>query len=51
LSTDFTGRKLQQCLDVIHHDIISVWNIRESNVRPYSHQMRSCKADVSSSST
>jgi len=28
-STDFTGKKLRQCLDVIHTDIISVWNIRD----------------------
>jgi len=30
-STDFTGKKLQKCLDVIHRDIVSVWNIRDSN--------------------
>jgi len=28
-STDFTGKKLRQCLDVIHTDIILVWNIRD----------------------
>lgn len=32
--TDFTGRQLRQCLDVIHRDIISVWNIRNSSVGP-----------------
>ncbi|KAI0251027.1 hypothetical protein BJV78DRAFT_1213904 [Lactifluus subvellereus] len=30
-STDFTGKKLHQCLDVIHRDIFSVWNIPNSN--------------------
>ena len=30
-STDFTGKKLQQCLDVIHHDIVSIWNIYDSD--------------------
>jgi len=30
-NTDFTGKKLRQCLDVIHRDIVSVWNIRNSN--------------------
>ncbi|KAN0124243.1 hypothetical protein V8E52_001892 [Russula decolorans] len=30
-STDFTGKKLRQCLDVIHRDIVSVWNIRDSS--------------------
>jgi len=25
--TDFTGKKLRQSLDVIHYDIVSVWNI------------------------
>jgi len=29
--TDFTGKQLQQCLDVIHRDIVSVWNIRNSS--------------------
>lgn len=33
--TDFTGRKLQQCLDVIHRDVVSVWNIRNSSVGPF----------------
>jgi len=37
-STDFTGKKLRQCLDVIHTDIISVWNIRDPHkVRPGYH--------------
>ncbi|KAF8521772.1 hypothetical protein BU17DRAFT_87676 [Hysterangium stoloniferum] len=31
-NTDFSGKKLRQCLDVIHHDIVSVWNIRNSNL-------------------
>jgi hypothetical protein len=30
-SEDFAQKKLQQCLDVIHHDIIAVWNIRDPN--------------------
>ncbi|KAF8333731.1 hypothetical protein F5887DRAFT_1259834 [Amanita rubescens] len=30
-STDFRQKKLQQCLDVIHRDIVSVWNIHDSN--------------------
>jgi len=30
-STDFTGKKLRECLDVIHNDIILVWNIRDPN--------------------
>jgi predicted GTPase len=30
-STDFTGKKLRQCLEVIHRDIVSVWNIRNSS--------------------
>ncbi|KAF8525512.1 hypothetical protein BU17DRAFT_83723 [Hysterangium stoloniferum] len=30
--TDFSGKKLRQCLDVIHRDIVSVWNIRNSNL-------------------
>jgi len=30
-STDFTGRRLQQCLDIIHIDIVSIWNIRDSS--------------------
>jgi len=29
--TDITGKKLRQCLDVIHYDIVSVWNIRNSS--------------------
>jgi len=29
--TDFTGKQLRQCLDVIHRDIVSVWNIRNSS--------------------
>lgn len=29
--TDFTGKQLRQCLDVIHHDIVLVWNIRNSS--------------------
>jgi len=29
--TDFSGKKLRQCLDVIHRDIVSVWNIRNSS--------------------
>jgi hypothetical protein len=32
--TDFTGKKRRQCLDVIHYDIVSVWNIRNSSVGP-----------------
>jgi hypothetical protein len=35
-STDFTGKKLRECLDVIHNDIILVWNIRDpSDVSPF----------------
>ncbi|KAN0109794.1 hypothetical protein V8E52_008900 [Russula decolorans] len=30
-NTDFSGKKLRQCLDVIHRDIVSVWNIRNSS--------------------
>jgi hypothetical protein len=30
-SVDFTQKKLQQCLDVIHRDIVAVWNIRDPN--------------------
>ncbi|KAF8523355.1 hypothetical protein BU17DRAFT_86101 [Hysterangium stoloniferum] len=29
--TDFSGKQLKQCLDVIHRDIVAVWNIRNSN--------------------
>ncbi|KAM6495044.1 hypothetical protein JOM56_009667 [Amanita muscaria] len=29
--TDFTGKQLRQCLDVIHRDIVLVWNIRNSS--------------------
>ena len=39
-STDFTGKKLRQCLDVIHRDIVSVWNIRNSSVGPLPKQAR-----------
>ena len=38
LSTDFTGKNLRQCLDVIHRDIVSIWNIRNSSVGAFSHQ-------------
>jgi hypothetical protein len=32
-STDFKGKKLKQCLDVIHDDIVKVWNLfDEKNV-------------------
>ncbi|KIL65044.1 hypothetical protein M378DRAFT_178576 [Amanita muscaria Koide BX008] len=34
--TDFTGKQLRQCLDVIHRDIVLVWNIRNSSVGPVS---------------
>jgi len=27
--TDFTGQKLQRCLDIIHGDIVSIWNIKD----------------------
>jgi len=30
-STDFTGQKLQRCLDIIHGDIVAVWNIHDSD--------------------
>jgi len=30
-STDFTGQKLQRCLDIIHGDIVAVWNIHDSS--------------------
>jgi hypothetical protein len=33
--TDFTGKQLWQCLDVIHRDIVYVWNIRNSSVGPF----------------
>jgi hypothetical protein len=36
--TDFTGKQLRQCLDVIHRDIVSVWNIRNSSVGPFPHR-------------
>jgi GTP-binding protein EngB required for normal cell division len=29
--SDFTGKQLRQCLYVIHRDIVSVWNIRNSS--------------------
>jgi hypothetical protein len=33
-STDFTGQKLRKCLNTIHIDVVSVWNMRDpSNVR------------------
>jgi len=28
--SDFTGKQLRHCLDVVHRDIVSVWNIRNS---------------------
>jgi hypothetical protein len=46
-STDFTGKKLQQCLDVIHHDIVSIWNIRDSNVGHFSYRVYPRDHDLS----
>ncbi|KAF8525511.1 hypothetical protein BU17DRAFT_83721 [Hysterangium stoloniferum] len=31
-NTDFSGKKLRQCLDAIHRDIVSVWNIENLNL-------------------
>ncbi|KAJ8472926.1 hypothetical protein ONZ45_g16482 [Pleurotus djamor] len=30
-STDFPGRKLSACLDVIHKDLVTVWNFQDPN--------------------
>jgi hypothetical protein len=46
-STDFTGQKLQQCLDIIHSDIVSVWNIHDSaNVSPFDYRISSSNSDI-----
>lgn len=44
--TDFTGQKLQRCLDIIHGDIVSIWNIKDpSDVSSTSYQITSFKSE------
>ena len=41
-----TGQKLQRCLDIIHGDIVSIWNIKDpSDVSSISYQITSFKSE------
>ena len=44
-SVDFTQKELLQCLDVIHRDIVAVWNIRDPTAVPVFHWMCPCHTD------